>query len=216
METSTETKNVVIFGLSANPPTGLQGHTGVVKRLAQEFDEVWVMPVYRHMYSSKSGLADFEHRMRMCELSFADTDGKVKVCAVEKDVMELRTQEQEGEDPASIRIGSIDVIRYLKAESPSVSWSWALGADTYKDLQAGKWKCSEEFQDEAHLVVIPRVGQAEVALSGGARLMPVSTLGEVSSTAVRATTDEETLSKMLHPAVLGYIKEHGLYAFSTA
>eukprot|EP00959_Pyramimonas_sp_CCMP1952_P415978 8715411-Pyramimonas_sp.AAC.1 len=40
METSNGTKNVVIFGLSANPPTGLRGHSGIVKRLAEEFDEV--------------------------------------------------------------------------------------------------------------------------------------------------------------------------------
>ena len=52
--------------------------------------------------------------MRMCELSFTDAGGKVKVCAVEKEVIELAMREQEGGDPANLRVGSIDVIRYLK------------------------------------------------------------------------------------------------------
>jgi hypothetical protein len=56
-------KTVLIFGLSANPPTGAHGHAGIVRWAAQELrvdlpddahllaqeavpiDEVWVMPV---------------------------------------------------------------------------------------------------------------------------------------------------------------------------
>lgn len=66
-------KRIVLFGLSANPPTGLGGHMGIIRYfscmiLIQNvlfvalFDEVWILPVYRHAYSSKRSLESFEHR----------------------------------------------------------------------------------------------------------------------------------------------------------
>ena len=45
-----------LFGTSADPPTGEGGHLGIVRHLASssspscDFDEVRVLPVYRHMY----------------------------------------------------------------------------------------------------------------------------------------------------------------------
>lgn len=66
------TKRVVLFGSSANPPTGLGGHIGIVKYFAGKekwdawtvdlFDEVWILPVYRHAYASKRELEAFEKR----------------------------------------------------------------------------------------------------------------------------------------------------------
>ena len=55
-------RKVCLFGTSANPPTGDGGHAGIVKYLANYpsdetdsgaglyFDEVRVLPVYRHMF----------------------------------------------------------------------------------------------------------------------------------------------------------------------
>ena len=51
-------KKVCLFGTSANPPTGKGGHGGIVEHLlsltsrdgAPAFDEVRVLPVYRHMF----------------------------------------------------------------------------------------------------------------------------------------------------------------------
>lgn len=31
---------------------------------------MWVLPVYKHIYSSKHNLAPFEDRVRMCQLTF--------------------------------------------------------------------------------------------------------------------------------------------------
>jgi hypothetical protein len=46
-------KSICLFGLSADPPTGYGGHVGIVQALQQmdEWDEVWVLPVYRHTFS---------------------------------------------------------------------------------------------------------------------------------------------------------------------
>ena len=46
-------RRVCLFGLSADPPTGHGGHLGIVAHLAsmEMFDEVRVIPVYRHMFA---------------------------------------------------------------------------------------------------------------------------------------------------------------------
>lgn len=59
-----------LFGLSANPPSGLEGHVGIVRYLVQSnlFSEVWVFPVYQHMYQSKRVMESYDHRIEMCRL----------------------------------------------------------------------------------------------------------------------------------------------------
>jgi nicotinic acid mononucleotide adenylyltransferase len=53
---SSRRRKVCLFGTSADPPTGEGGHLGIVRHLAYsssssfDFDEVRVLPVYRHMY----------------------------------------------------------------------------------------------------------------------------------------------------------------------
>lgn len=64
-----QVRHVLLYGLSANPPTALQGHMGAVSYCRQFVDEVWLLPVYQHIYSSKRALAPFNHRVRMCELA---------------------------------------------------------------------------------------------------------------------------------------------------
>ena len=51
---------------------GDSGHVGIVRALVQtgRFNEIWVLPVYQHMYSSKRNLEAYDHRMEMCRLSF--------------------------------------------------------------------------------------------------------------------------------------------------
>jgi len=86
---------VCVYGLSANPPTGEGGHATIVAHLRRMFDEVWVLPVYRHAFDSKSNLAPYDHRVRMCELAFGLGDmteqqrrtEKVKVLDVERAVV---------------------------------------------------------------------------------------------------------------------------------
>lgn len=49
-------RSVCLFGLSADPVTGNEGHVGIVKALQQhdEWDEIWVLPVYRHTFSVRN------------------------------------------------------------------------------------------------------------------------------------------------------------------
>src|SRR5690242_15636761 len=65
---ASDRKRVLIFGTSANPPTGRGGHTEIV-RDASTHDEVWVLPVYRHAYADKD-LAPYADRLAMAHLAF--------------------------------------------------------------------------------------------------------------------------------------------------
>jgi nicotinic acid mononucleotide adenylyltransferase len=54
-DTGASSKNVrriALYGLSADPPTGHGGHVGIVQALVNMplFDEVHILPVYRHTY----------------------------------------------------------------------------------------------------------------------------------------------------------------------
>ena len=57
-QTNESRRRICLFGLSADPPTGQGGHVGIAKALAElredgafVFDEVRVLPVYRHTFS---------------------------------------------------------------------------------------------------------------------------------------------------------------------
>ena len=140
--------SIALFGLSGNPPTYLGGHAGIVKYLIStaKFDEIWILPVYRHSYASKRALELYDHRMEMCRLNFEEESTgacKVRVLSLERDVYLQLTKDVE--DKSSIRMGTIDIVRWLLAHvSSSFSYTLILGTDTYNDLLKGKWKESEE------------------------------------------------------------------------
>lgn len=113
-------RRVCLFGTSADPPTGIGGHLGIVKYLASsttistssssssssddeiifDFDEVRVLPVYEHMFQNKRerGQAPFHQRMEMCELCFADVPNVVVSDAERICFERYRTKKKEDEE----------------------------------------------------------------------------------------------------------------------
>lgn len=128
------TKEIAIFGLSANPPTGDEGHLGIVKFLigTNLFSEVWVLPVYQHQFTEKK-LETFEDRMTMCKLCMeplsSDKCG-IKVLPLEKEVNEKKGGKH----------GTVDTLEFIKKTNPELSIHLVLGGDTFNDLASGKWK----------------------------------------------------------------------------
>jgi nicotinic acid mononucleotide adenylyltransferase len=224
-------RTVMLFGSSANPPTGMGGHMGIVAwgardarvdladdahperaREAVPMDEVWVLPVYKHAFASKSNLAPFEHRAAMAKLAFESIpglEGRVHVADAEKRVIERAFAEaaRRGEPPESVRVGTIDVVRTLMGEHPDTQFVLALGADTFADLTAGKWKEGDTLRQLLPILVVPREGVAGTEDNA-------PQLTDISSTKVRGSTDLGFLQQALHPDVLAYIQTHKLYAFT--
>ena len=139
MKRSFDMKNVALFGLSANPPT--LGHRVIVSELAEsrQFDEIWIIPVYQHIYSSKKNLELYHHRFAMCEKCFnVSSKTNIKVLKTEKELFhkfqQLRVEE---------RVGTIDVLEELQSTHPNNQYYLVLGSDTYNDLMLKKWKKSD-------------------------------------------------------------------------
>ncbi len=206
-------KRVVVFGLSANPPTGLGGHAGLVRWAATRArleawdgegpDEVWVLPVYRHAFRAKRDMASFEHRMAMAKLAFEHLphlSARVRVLDTERTVAEAFAVRDARAVP-----GTIDVVRFLRDDHPGVAFALLLGADTYRDLLEGRWKESEALLKMVAILAVPRPG---VSTSVPAAEDPPA-LDEISSSAVRADFAGRAIA--LQPSVRAYIEAHGLY-----
>ena len=151
----------------------------------------------------------------MAKLAFESMpglEGRVRVADAEKRVIERAFAEaaRRGDAPESVRVGTIDVVRTLMSEHPDTQFVLALGADTFADLTAGKWKEGDTLRQLLPILVLPREGVAGVA--GTEDNAPKLT--DVSSTKVRGSTDLGFLQQALHPDVLAYIQTHKLYAFA--
>lgn len=212
--------NVILFGLSANPPTGEGGHAGIVRWAAEPrplpafggeaADEVWVLPVYRHAFTDKRGMPSFEHRHAMARLAFQsempEVARRVRVLDVERTLGRAANVDRQG--PDEVRVGTIDVVRHLERAHPGARFALLLGADTHRDLLEGKWKESEALLSRVCVIALPRVGV------GGAARADGPTLTAISSTEVRASRDLGFLGRVLQPSVLAYIRLHHLYGFA--
>uniref|UniRef100_K3WUW0 Cytidyltransferase-like domain-containing protein n=1 Tax=Globisporangium ultimum (strain ATCC 200006 / CBS 805.95 / DAOM BR144) TaxID=431595 RepID=K3WUW0_GLOUD len=218
-------KEVLLYGTSANPPTGLQAHMGAVAYCRSLFDEVWLLPVYQHIYSSKRQLAPFPHRVQMCKLVTnvlpKDNGALVKVQECERELFEHLAAQTAA--PEELRIGSIDLIKYLREQHPDASFTLLLGADTYNDLRTGKWKNGDELQTLVKLLVMDRKGvdapsqqhENENATSTDrVRFIHIPGLSDLSSTKVRATRDVNELRSFVGADVAEYIVHHRLYGFA--
>ncbi|CAM9143799.1 unnamed protein product, partial [Heterosigma akashiwo] len=164
-------KRILLFGLSGNPPTGKGGHLSLVSYFVQNstkknksegcrWDEVWVMPVYSHMYSSKKNMLAFEHRLEMCRLCFepaGSPDCPVIVSTIEKEVFEDKAKQ--ATDQAAVRVGTYDIICFLKEKYPNSEFGFLMGTDTFNDLCSGKWRRSAELKEMLEFEVFQRPGE---------------------------------------------------------
>lgn len=131
-------KSIVLFGGSFNPPHA--GHYEIARRLAdrRKIDEVWILPVYRHVFGKK--MVPFSKRLRSCRGFFKGLGPRVKVKDWER------------------RLGGISytirLIRHLKKKYPASRFSLAIGGDAYRERKV--WKDFEAIRKEVKLIVVPR------------------------------------------------------------
>jgi hypothetical protein len=71
----------------ASSPAGLP-----CARTRTHTPQLWVLPVFQHAFASKSNLAPFEHRLRMCELGLAAAAPGVRVLDTERHVCEAQAR----------------------------------------------------------------------------------------------------------------------------
>ena len=115
-------RSICLFGTSANPPTGKEGHVGIVEALSAMrkehssnnrrergepeesrlmFDEIRVVPVYSHPFPAKRALlAPFEHRVQMCQLAFQDVPN-TELSKAEETIHHVKEQKQQKEQTSN-------------------------------------------------------------------------------------------------------------------
>ena len=221
-------KRVAIFGLSANPPTGENGHQGIIRHLVQKgmFDEIWVLPVYHHILKEGVKMASYEDRINMCKLAFEGESSirtQIKVLELEKEVC-LHFIEKNSQE----RVGTIDILRHIHSRFRNIELYLVLGGDTFFDLSIGKWKQHNSIPELCQLYVIGREfdfnknnEQSIVFQSQFAHKIIFSRfvmMGRISSSSLRLEkpwneVEEKKVGKgVIHPKVFEYIRQHHVYS----
>jgi nicotinic acid mononucleotide adenylyltransferase len=191
----------------------------------------------------------------MCRAAFGDMP-RVTVSDAEYKSWLAAVQDVPEQKRDQVSVGTAALIEYLnkrnskgndrqdgdnKDEEVEEVYSFVMGADTFLDLTAGKWKESARVLDllQGRLVVLEREqltaksasttsstsmgddnGAANAALKeaveavSGARLLKVDNLNHISSSQVRACPSVAAIQEqnMVVPAVLEYMRQHELYA----
>jgi nicotinate-nucleotide adenylyltransferase len=182
-----------------------EGHIQVAKfvlNTSREFDEVWMMPCFSHLYNKKMESA--EHRLAMCKLA-AKVDGRIRVSDYEV------KKELTGE--------TYHLLKLLMGEDfakTRYDFSWIVGIDNANTFD--KWVNYQDLERMVRFVVVPRKGVDPTAewflkpphlylTSEHHRPM------EVSSTEIRLDLYKADVSfdGRLNSDVLDYIKQNNLY-----
>jgi nicotinate-nucleotide adenylyltransferase len=134
---------VAIFGGAFNPIT--LGHIQTAQFIlntSREFDEVWLMPSFKHMYNKN--MVSPEHRLNMCEIA-SKVDGRIKVFPYEID--------------NQLSGSTYNFVKRLKEEKKLTekhNFSLIIGMDNANTFD--KWVNYNELDRLIQFVVIPRTG----------------------------------------------------------
>lgn len=205
---------IALLGGAFDPIT--KGHIEVaqyVLNTSGQFDEVWLVPAYKHMYNKP--MTPYEDRFAMCELA-AQIDGRIKVFDYEK------SKNLAGETYHLMKILLND------KEYDNYNFSFIIGLDNA--ITFNKWVNYEELERMSRFVIVPRQGyepeggswyfnSPHLFLNGEGEKVPIM---EISSTTVRSQfkgyltenfkrISEQEILKNINKKVMDYIITHKIY-----
>jgi nicotinate-nucleotide adenylyltransferase len=166
---------VAILGGAFDPIT--TGHIAVAKLVldhSSTFDEVWLMPCYKHLYNKH--VIHPTHRLNMCSLA-AEIDGRIKVFDYEI------KNKLHGETYNLIKRLLNDKI------SSNHNFSFVIGLDNANTFD--KWVNYEDLEKLVRFVIVPRTGEKQIKKVNWYKntphifIEPDEPLIEISSTLIR-------------------------------
>lgn len=166
-----------------------------------EFDEVWLMPAYNHMYNKN--MVSAEHRLNMCKIATAK-DARIKVFDYE-----IRNQ---------LKGETYYFFKRLKEEkelTEKYQFAMIIGQDNANTFD--KWVNFEELERMTQFVVVPREGvQRDPNVTWYFQkphiyLNNETSIIEASSTFVRNNLNNSDILNYLDKNVYSYIIENKLY-----
>lgn len=204
----------VILGGAYNPIT--IGHIQVAKLILNQsmvFDEVLIMPCYKHLYGKD--LVGAQHRLEMCKLA-AQVDGRIKI-------FDYEIQHKLDGETYNLAKTLFEDKKYKDTHS----FSFAIGLDNANTFD--KWVNYQELERLARFVVVPRTGEkAKKGVNWYLKaphvyLEPDDPLMEISSTDVRRSFEQlaigavdlndpnQAFNRGLDAKVRDYIFENQIY-----
>ncbi|MFA5599131.1 MAG: nicotinate (nicotinamide) nucleotide adenylyltransferase [Phenylobacterium sp.] len=197
---------VALLGGAFDPPT--IGHIEVAKFVLNAsgvFDEVWLLPCYKHMYDKN--MSSPEDRLAMCRLA-AMSDGRIKACDYEI------ANQMSGE--------TYNLMKRLLSEEFSknkYNFSFIIGMDNANTFS--KWANYRDIERLARFVVVPRKGVEPVSSDAWYLKFPHiyldgkdSPVPEISSSLVRNAIANNQFSRaasLVDSQVWEYICKNNLY-----
>lgn len=195
---------VAILGGAFNPPHN--GHIQLAQLVLNslgEFDEVWLMPAYNHMYNKD--MVSPEHRLKMCEIA-AKVDNRIKVFDYE-----IRNK---------LKGETYYFFKKLKEETElteKYQFSMIIGLDNANTFD--KWVNYQELERLAKFIVVQRAGierdtnvnwylhSPHIFLANENKIM------NVSSTEVRniLTNNSDKILNYIEKNVYEYMVTNNLY-----
>jgi nicotinate-nucleotide adenylyltransferase len=192
-------ETVALFGGSFNPPHVAHQMVALFVIETAPVDALWFVPTWRHAFAKE--LADYEHRVAMCELAAAPLGPRVAVSRIEEELGRSR-----GEPSRTLH-----TLEALIARAPERSFRLVIGADILGETD--KWHRWDDVVRLAPPIVVGR-GRASAApgrAPPGAIVSGVE-MPDVSSTEVRVRLRRgESAVPLVPRSVMGYIAEHELY-----
>jgi nicotinate-nucleotide adenylyltransferase len=201
-------RKIILFGGTFDPIH--LGHTKVAASAAEYLcaDKVIFIPAKHSPLKSFPPKASDIDRLEMVKLAIADHE-----------IFEANDCELKKLAPSY----TLDTVRQFEVEyGDESSVYWLVGADSIDELV--RWHDIVELIDECNLAVMYRAGFGKPDFTGYEELwgrgrieklqknIIPTPLIDISSTDVRKRlTAGQDVAQMLHPAVLSYIKKHGLY-----
>ena len=161
---TTSPGNILIYGLSGDPPTGTYGHRGIIEYLVKnnknnknkslpKFDYIFILPTYKYAIPEKSGQQNtYKFRYKLIEKNFEGINDIIKVLPLEKEVLNYVQEKNKNRTST----GSYDVLSYLREKIPNAKFYWCSGADSFNDCIDGYWGHSLEILATTGWIVIPR------------------------------------------------------------
>ena len=185
-------KSVAIYGGSFDPPHVSHVLAAVYALKVGGFDQVLVVPVFEHAFQKQ--LTPFQHRVRMCELSFGGIAG-----------VEVSTVERVLQTPSL----TLRTLEHLSAAHPDWALRLLVGSDVLSETS--KWHAFDRISALAPPYVVARPGY-EHPDARAALLPDVSSTRIREALAQRQTAENQALLDVWVPrAVLEYIAEYDLY-----
>jgi len=181
-------EQIAVFGGSFNPP-----HIAHVLAAAWALSSVpltrlLVVPTYRHPF--QKAMAPYEHRVRLCELAFAELP-RAEISRIEAEL---------GGESLTVR-----TLEELQRRLPHASLRLVIGSDLL--AETAKWHAFERIAELAPPLVVGRAGHEHGELAGRYALPPIS-----STEVRRRLRTGEDVSGLVPHAVADYVRERALYA----